>query len=144
MPFIDRFFQSMAFMKKSVIEQHIKPNKHQKGKEKLQSKAKREIDIIAKSLKEYAKHHSSGETLPESTRLYRIKVLEAFLKAGVPLLKTDAFRDVLEEHGYSLSDSSNIWKMIPFILESEIKRVLVGKKYLLYLMVLHTCVRLLL
>lgn len=111
-------------VKKSVIEQHIKSRKHQQGKETLQSKAKREVDNIAKSLKEYdAKHQPSGETLPECTRLYRIRVLEAFLKAGVPLLKIDIFRGLLEEHGYSLSDSSNLRKMIPFILESEIKQI---------------------
>ena len=60
--------------------------------------------------------------MPESTRLYRIKVLETFLKAGVPLQKIDAFGDVLESHGFSLSDSCNLRKVIPFILESEISQ----------------------
>jgi len=95
-------------VKKSVLEQHVKSFKHQRGKERLQLTAKREQDL-ARSLKEYdAKHHPSGETLPESTRLYRIKVLETFLNAGVTLQKIDAFRDVLETHGYSLSDSFNL------------------------------------
>ena len=69
--------------------------------------------------------------MPESTRLYRIKVLETFLNAGVTLQKIDAFRDVFETHGYSLSDSSNLRKLIPFILESEknqLKESIAGKQ----------------
>lgn len=61
--------------------------------------------------------------MPESTRLYRIKVLETFLKAGVPLQKIDALGDVLESHGFSLSDSCNLRKLIPLILESEISQL---------------------
>ena len=110
-------------MKKSVLDQRVKSLKHQRCKERIQLNAKREQDL-AKSLKEYdAKHHPSGEALPESTHPYCIKALETFLKAGVPLQKIDAFGDVLESHGFSLSDSCNLRKVIPFILESEISQL---------------------
>ena len=61
--------------------------------------------------------------LPETTRLYHIKALTAFLKTGVPLSKIDGFRDLLEEHTYSLSDFSNLRNPIPFILQTEINRL---------------------
>ena len=42
------------------------------------------------------------------------------LKAGVPLTKIDSFRDLLEENGYALTNSSNLRQLVPFILEEEI------------------------
>ena len=86
---------------------------------------------MSKALKEYdAKHHPTREMLPETTRLYHIKALTAFFKTGFPLSKIDGFRDLLEEYVYSLSDSSNLRKLIPFILETEInwlKEFICGK-----------------
>ena len=59
---------------------------------------------IAKYLKQYdEEQHPSGECLSENQRIYRIKVVSSFLKAGVPLAKIDSFRDVFEDHGYRLA-----------------------------------------
>ena len=72
-------------MKKSTIELHVKSVKHIKGKEQLIRKEKRHLDIVA-SLREYDKDiHPSGETLPDSTHVYRVNVVTALLKAGIPL-----------------------------------------------------------
>lgn len=110
-------------VKKSVLELHLKSQKHQRGKERIHLKNKREVDL-SKALKEYdAKHHPTGEMLPETTHLYRIKMLTSFSITKVPLSKIDGFRDLLEEHVYSLSDSSNLRKLISFILETEINRL---------------------
>lgn len=50
-------------LKKSITEQHLKSEKHTRGKEKLASKEKREQDI-AEALKLYDKDvHPVGETL---------------------------------------------------------------------------------
>ena len=68
-------------------------------------------------------HHSAGETLPVSTRVYRIKVVTSMLKAGVPLAKIDFFRDLQEENGYALTNSSNLRQLLPFILKEEIASV---------------------
>ena len=94
--------------KKSTIELHIKSIKHTKGKERLILKDKRQLDIVA-SLRVYDKEvQSSGETLPDTTRVYRVNDVTALLKAGIPLSKLDILRDVLEENAYSLSDSSHL------------------------------------
>ena len=111
-------------VKKSTLELHIKSLKHNiRGKERLVSREKRQQDI-AKSLQKYDKEvHPSGETLPDSTRVYRVKVVTALLKAGVPLSKLDSFRDLLEENAYALTDSSHLRRLIPFILQDEISKL---------------------
>ena len=110
-------------VKKSVLELHIKSQKHLNGKKRLELKGKREADI-AMALRKYdSEHHLSGETLPESTRVYRVKVVTTLLQAGVPLSKADVFRDLLQENAFNLSDSSNLRKLIPFILQDEISKI---------------------
>jgi hypothetical protein len=110
-------------VKKSVVDLHCKSLKHTRGKERLASKEKRERDIV-KSLQEYdASVDPSGETLPESTRVHRVKVVTALLKAGIPLNKLDSLRDILEERSFALSDSANLRQLVPFILENEINQL---------------------
>ena len=106
--------------KSCVIKQHVKSTKHQRAKERLKSNEKREMDLV-EALQTYSrKHHPVGENLPEDTRIYRLKVVTAFLKAGIPLSKVDNFRDILEEPAYSLCDSSKLIQLLPFILEREL------------------------
>ena len=49
--------------------------------------------------------------------------MTAMLKAGVPLSKVDLFRDLLEEHGYALTSSTNLKQLIPFIHQEELNRI---------------------
>ena len=110
-------------VKSQVIKLHIKSVKHQKGKERLKTNEMQQMDI-SKALQAYSsKHHPVGEKLPESTRIYRVKVVTTFLKAGVPLLKVDRFRGIFEEHAFSLCDSSKLRQLIPFILDKEVQNV---------------------
>ena len=64
-----------------------------------------------------------GDGLPDSTRVYRVKVVIAMLKAGVPLSKVDLFRDLHKEHGYALTSSTNLRQLIPFIHQEELSRI---------------------
>ena len=57
-------------VKKSIIEQHLKSEKHIRGNGKVASKEKREQDI-AEALKLYDKDvHPVGETLSSDQRVY--------------------------------------------------------------------------
>ncbi|KAK3734379.1 hypothetical protein QZH41_007564 [Actinostola sp. cb2023] len=108
-------------VKKSNLTAHAKSKKHELNKEKLKSLGKREDDI-AQALHNYdQEHHPKGETLPTSTRVFRIKVVQAFLKSGTPLNRLEFFREIFEEAGMSLSSSSNMRQLIPFVLEEEYK-----------------------
>ena len=67
-------------------------------------KEARERDI-AKCLKVHDDmSHPVGEILPMEQRVYRLKVLKTFLHATFLLSKLDAFRDILEENMFHLTD----------------------------------------
>ena len=79
---------------------------------------------IAEALKKYdAVVHPSGETLPESVRVYRVKVLRTFLKSGVPISKIEDFRDLFEENGYRLAGRKPMSDLIPFVLSEERRKI---------------------
>ena len=109
---------------------HIGSNKHKSGKEKLALKEARERDI-AKCLKVHDDiSHPVGETLPMEQRVYRLKVLKTFLRAAVPLSKLDAFRDLLEENMFRLTDRRHMSNLVPFIYaqeQADIKAEISGK-----------------
>ena len=83
-------------LKCSSINNHVKCSKHKDRKVKLATKDKSEIDIAKALQKHNEETHLVGETLPEAQQVYRVKVVHAFLKAGVPLNKLDCFKDILE------------------------------------------------
>ena len=91
-----------------IIVSHIKLTKHSAGLGRLKSKQARQ-QYIAGMLKKYdQKVHPVGENLPEDVRVYRVKVVESFLKAGVPLSKIDCFYELLEENSLRLSSSTHL------------------------------------
>ena len=53
----------------------------------------------------------------------RVKVVTTFLRAGVPLTKIDQFRDLLEEHAYSLCDRCGISDLVPLIQSEEQEQI---------------------
>ena len=116
----------MLSCKKSSIQTHIKTSKHEKGKERLKRKTATEMDIT-KALRIYdQEHHPVGETLPDSVRVYRVRVLTAMLKSGVPVSKIDCFRDLLEENALALTSVPNMRQLLPFVLRQEIDRIKVA------------------
>jgi len=79
----------------SVVHNHVKFAKHQARKKRLGTKEKCEQDIV-KALKASDEvTHPVGETLPQDQRVYRVKVVTAFLRAAIPLNKVESLRDLL-------------------------------------------------
>ena len=102
-------------------KKHIRSHKHETGKMNLEKKVQREQDI-AKALAQYNdQEHLRGETLPE--QVYRVKVVTALIRAGIPLSKLDSFSDIFEENAYRLSDSRHMFDLVPFILKEEESRM---------------------
>ena len=100
----------------------IKSQKHISGKKKLALMNKEESNIL-EALHVYdSRVHLVGDGLPDSTRVYRVKVVTTMLKAGVPLNKIDLFRDLLEEHGYALTSSTHLRQLIPFIYQERVEQ----------------------
>lgn len=108
--------------KLSVLKSHVKSKKHAAAIAKMKKSEARERDI-AQSLKLHDSSHPCGETLPASQRVYRVKVVSAFLRAGVPLGKLSCFRDLLEEHAYRLTDRRHMSDLVPVILSDEQKKI---------------------
>jgi hypothetical protein len=95
-------------VKKSVIKNHVESMKHRSSKGRLKEKEKRDSDIVD-AMQRYSKQvHPKGETLSDNTRVYRVKVVQAFLRAGISLQKIDRFRELLEESAFSLSSSQHM------------------------------------
>ena len=70
-------------------------------------------------------------SLPECQQIYQIKIVTAFMCAGVPLSEIELFRDLLEENGYRLGGRRTMSDLIPFIHKDEqarIKQEIQGKK----------------
>ena len=63
--------------------------------------------------------HPKGESVPVEQRVYRVKVLKTFMRAGVPISKLEYFRDLLEENALRLTERSYMLDLVPFVLEEE-------------------------
>ena len=106
-----------------MVNNHLKSAKHQAGKQRLAAKEKSECDI-AEVLAAFDKEpHPVGKTLPQDQRVYPVKVVMAFLRAGVPLNKIESFRELLEENAFRLSDRHHMSDIIPFISSQEQARI---------------------
>ena len=107
-------------LKKSTVKNHIySGNKHQDAKDRLAKKEARERDI-ADSLVAYDKaEQPAGTSVSMAERVYRVKVVENFLRAGIPLVKVDDLRALLEENRLKLTHSSHLADCIPLLLKQE-------------------------
>ncbi len=75
---------------------------------------------IASALKKYDKSvHPKGESLSQEQRVYRVKVMTAFMKAGIPIKKLRHFRGLLEKNALRLTDSSHMSELVPFNSSEE-------------------------
>lgn len=103
---------------------HVPSKKHKANKEKMEKKTTQKERRIADATAKYdEEHHPKGETLPTSTRVFRVKVVQAFLKSGTPLNRMKYFRDLFEEAGFPLASSSHMSQLIPFVSEEEYKSI---------------------
>ena len=108
-------------LKKSTITNHISSGeKHKKAKEASEKRQAREQNI-AKLLKVYDQEvHPKGSTsVSMDARVYRVRVVEQFLKSGIPMSKIDSLRSLLEEGSHRLTHSSHLSEYIPVIHSEE-------------------------
>ena len=103
--------------KKSSVKKHVAPIKHIRALENIKKSKKKDLNI-----KDLAKTSggAKGSTLPEDARLYRYELVEALLKAGIPLLKADSLRPFLEKYGHRLTSRNHLAEFIPMIRQKEI------------------------
>ena len=110
-------------LKKSVVSHHTTSAKHKAAVAKVKAREKNDSSIVDALQKYEDSNHPKGETLPDATKVFRVKVVSTLLRAGISLNKIDDLRELLEERGYRLSSSSNMRQLVPFILSEEINKV---------------------
>lgn len=90
----------------------------------MEKKQAREQNI-AKFLMGYDKevNPKGSVSAPMDTRVYRVRVVEQFLKCGIPMTKIDKLRPLLEEGSYRLTHSSHLSEYIPVIYADEKKKI---------------------
>ena len=95
---------------------------------------------IAKALKLYDQQNLVSETLPDSVGVYRIRVLTAMLKSGVPISKIDCFRELLEGNAPLVCPTcDNCCHLCLNRRLEKLKQLFVGGLSQLYLMIPHMC-----
>ena len=117
-------------VKRSTVDSHVKCAKHVESKKKVQQSESRERDIAEALQRHNEATYRKSETLPQDQRIYRVKVVQTFLRAGVPLSKLAIFRPLLEEKALRLCDTRHMLDLVPFILDEErarIKKEIEGK-----------------
>ena len=106
-------------LKSSVLTRHIQSAKHGKGKEKLNKRSSSEVEIATALQSHNKQNHTEGESLPVDQQVYQVKLMKAFLLAGIPVNKISCFQEILEENALRLTDRSHMANLIPFIVEQE-------------------------
>ncbi len=105
-------------MKKSV-----ESTKHKAAVEKVIAREKSDSSIVDVLQAYEDRNRPKGETLSDSTKVFRVKVVSTLLRAGIALNKVDDLQELLEEGGYCLSNSTNMRQLVPFILSDELKKM---------------------
>jgi len=107
------------------IKAHVNGGDHKKKMPRF-IEANVEDKSISDLMKTFMKDNPEAAvqtTIPLDTHVYRWRVMEGMMFAGVPYAKIDMLRHLLEREGHPLTDSSNLAKVyIPQIEEREIKR----------------------
>ena len=80
------------------MHNHVRSNKHKRGKDRLARKDATDRDIATTFTRTQQKEHHRGETLPEEQRVYKVRVVRAFLRTVTPLNKLAHFQRLLEEN----------------------------------------------
>ncbi len=75
----------------------------------MASREKREKNISDMLQKFNQDVHPVGENLPVAVRVHRVKVLTAFMSAGIPISKLDCFPDLLTEDAFSMLQRLWLW-----------------------------------
>ena len=72
-------------LKLSSIKNYIDSIEHKASKDKEAKKNMRDRTLAQHLEINESKAHPRGKTLPDSQKFYRIKIVTAFLKSGIPL-----------------------------------------------------------
>ena len=107
--------------KKRSVKKRVASAKHIKALENIKKSKMKDQNI--KDLLAKTSGKAKGATLPEDMRLYRYELVEALLKAVIPLLKVDILWPFLQKFGHRLTSRNHLAEFIPMIRQRGIDLV---------------------
>lgn len=109
---------------KETIKTHVSSERHAHNLIRWTSRKKGDNSVL-EFLHEYFKSHPSEKdsTVTEELQLFRWRVVEACLYAGIPISKVDHLRELLERSGQSLSGSAHLMHFVSKIERFEYDRL---------------------
>jgi hypothetical protein len=113
-------------LRKGTVDSHCNKSKtHKENMEKYVATLSDDDQIRILISQHFETHPDAVQrTVPPDVHVYRWRVTETMMYAGVPMAKIDMLRSLLEREGHSLTDRSHMSRLyIPQIEDREIKRV---------------------
>lgn len=110
---------------KSTIDLHVASKTHKEKVEALNARVAADADLRTELITHYTEQPGeSGASTHPDEKVFQIRVVESFLRAGIPLQKVDMLRPLLERTGYSLTASTHLSSLIPKVEAMEMARLL--------------------
>lgn len=112
------------FNKHSTIDGHVKGAKHIRNLADWNARGGEDIQVKHR-LVEYYKSHPNEvcSSLDGDTLLFRYRLTECLLHAGIALGKADFLRPLLERCGQSMTAATHLKVLVPKIEEDELSRI---------------------
>mmetsp|Transcript_18603 Transcript_18603/g.54510 ORF Transcript_18603/g.54510 Transcript_18603/m.54510 type:complete len:655 (+) Transcript_18603:97-2061(+) len=107
------------------IKQHVNTKKHETALKKFQSSSDGD-STRAELLSEYFRVNPqvAQSTVPHDVQVFRMRVVEGCMQAGIALAKLDILRPVIERADKRLTDSSHLRSLyVPIIEEHEFTHI---------------------
>ena len=110
---------------KSSIDAHAETCKHKNNLAKFNARTSSDIDLMADLAAYFVANPDEvgGKNVSQNVQLYRYRVTESFLHAGIDISKADNLRYLLERTGQPLTHSSNLKCYIPKVEAIEVAQV---------------------
>ena len=110
---------------KSSIEAHISSVKHKTNLAKFNARTSADIDLMADLATHFAANPDScgGTNVTQNDQLFRYRVTETLLGAGIDLAKADNLRYLLGRSGSSVPSSTHLKAYVPKIEALEVDKI---------------------
>ena len=105
---------------KSSIVAHLKTEKHKRKLSLFQARTSKDIQIMSE-LGQYFRENPNmaGGTVPAAAQLYRYRITESFMAAGIDISKADQLRALLERTGIPSTARQHLLPFIPKVEATE-------------------------
>ena len=110
---------------KSSLEHHFETVKHKTNLAKFAARTSSDIDLMADLATYFASHPDEvgGKNVTQNEQLFRYRVTETFLAAGIDIAKADSCRYLLERSGTIVASATHLRSFIPKVEALEVDRV---------------------